>query len=441
MMSWRLLGTLSCVLAGTAPVLAQSVPLAEVVKPGDCFHVQLDMTLKGQLRGQGEDGMHNIPLEATATLTYGERILAGGSGPVVDKTARFYETAKATIQVGSDRSERTLRADRRLFVAQKFKDQGLVYSPMGPLTREEVDLTSQHFDTLSLAGMLPGKAVAVGDTWKVADAAVVGLCGFEGLTEHNLSGKLEAVKDDRATIRVTGKATGIDLGALAKLTIEATVTVDTRTQRIVGVEWQQKDDRDQGPASPATVSETTWKMKRQTIEQPAGLSEVALVKVPADFEPPAVLTQIDFRDLRDRYSLLHSRDWQVVSQTPDHAVLRLMDRGDFVAQATITPWTRQGPDRHLSPEEFKKAMNAMPGWEPESEVQAGEVPVEGHWVYRLSELGKLDGLDVLQNFYIVANPNGEQVVIVFTLTPKQVDKLGGRDLSFVGSLEVPASKK
>ncbi len=441
MISWRLLGTLGCMLAGAAPVVAQSVPLAEAVKPGDCFRVQLDMTLKGQMQGQGEQGPRTIPLEATAALTYTERILAGGSGPVVDKTARLYEIAKATIQVGADKTERSLRAERLLFVAQKYKDQALVYSPLGPLTRDEVDLTSQHFDTLSLAGMLPGKTVAVGDTWKVADAAAVGLCGFEGLTEHSLSAKFEAVKDDLATVRVTGKATGIDMGALAKLTIEATVTVDTKAQRVVGVEWQQMDERDQGPVSPATTVQTTWKMRRKPVEQPAGLSDVALVKVPDNFEPPALLVQIDFRDLKDRYSLLHSREWQVVSQTAEHAVLRLMDRGDFVVQATITPWTRLAPGRHLSAEEFKKEMNAMPGWEPESEVQAGEVPSDGRWVYRVSTLGKLDGLPVLQNFYLVANPNGEQVVIVFTLTPKQVDKLGARDLSFVGSLEIPASKK
>ncbi len=45
---------------------------------------------------------------------------------------------------------------------------------------------------------------------------------------------------------------------------------------------------------------------------------------------------------------------------------------------------------------------------------------------------------VLQNFYVVAAPSGEQVVLVFTMTPKQVDKLGARDLSLVGSLDVPA---
>ena len=61
---------------------------------------------------------------------------------------------------------------------------------------------------------------------------------------------------------------------------------------------------------------------------------------------------------------------------------------------------------------------------------------DGRWVYRLSALGQLDGVPVLQNFYLVASPSGEQAVVAFSLNPKQADKLGARDLSFVGSLEV-----
>jgi len=48
---------------------------------------------------------------------------------------------------------------------------------------------------------------------------------------------------------------------------------------------------------------------------------------------------------------------------------------------------------------------------------------------------------VIQNFYLVAGPGGEQVVVAFTMTPKMAEKLGVRDLSFVASVDVPAPKK
>jgi hypothetical protein len=108
----------------------------------------------------------------------------------------------------------------------------------------------------------------------------------------------------------------------------------------------------------------------------------------------------------------------------------------------LTPWTRAEKGKHLSPEEFKQAMAETPGWEQEQELQAGEVPAEGgRWIYRLSALGQLDGAKVMQNFYLVAGPGGQQLVLVFTLTPKRTEQLGTRDLSLAGSIEFPGSGK
>jgi hypothetical protein len=122
--------------------------------------------------------------------------------------------------------------------------------------------------------------------------------------------------------------------------------------------------------------------------------------------------------------------------------MRYMERGDFVAQATITPWKKAEKGKHITAEEFKETMNNLAGWEPEKELQSGELPAEnGRWIYRLSTQGQTEGVTAVQNFYLIATPEGEQLILVFTMTPKQVDKFGARDLSLVGSLEIPASTK
>src|SRR5206468_7046073 len=134
------------------------------------------------------------PLQARAEHEFPERILAVGAKGLPEKSARVYEAAKAVITVGSDRAEHTLRADRRLQIAQRHNDQALTYAPAGPLLREELSLTSEHFDTLSLTGLLPQKDVEIGTTWKVTDAVAQGLCSFDGLTTQDLSCKLEKVE-------------------------------------------------------------------------------------------------------------------------------------------------------------------------------------------------------------------------------------------------------
>jgi hypothetical protein len=439
---WRVLGTIALLLA-TAPFgWTQTCTLMETSQPGECFKIQLDMKLSGEIQVRKDDKSGPLKLEANAVHEYPERILSVAQDGLVQKTARIYETAKATITAGGERAERTLRPERRLIVAQFYKDQALVYSPSGPLTREELELTGDQFNSAVVAGVLPGKEVSVGETWKVSSSVVQALCNFEGLTEHTLTGKLESVTSDTAVFSLSGTAAGIDLGAIAKLKIEAVGRFDLKAKRLISLEWKQKDERDQGPVSPAVVVESTVTLKRQPIEQPTALSDVALVSVPQDWGPPAPMTQLDYRDPQGRYSLLYPRCWHITAQVKDQLVLRCMDRGDFVAQAALTPWKRADKGKHMTPEEFKQAMNEMAGWQPEKELQAGEVPAEGgRWIYRYAASGQMDGVAVVQNCYLVATPEGEQMIAVFTMTPKQVDKLGARDMALVGSLEIPASAK
>jgi hypothetical protein len=441
MAAWRIVATLVVLLAAARTGWTQTYPLAEPVKEGDCFRLRLDMTLQGEIKVHREGKPESLPLSAKASHEYPERVLVLGSTGLPEKVARIYEAASATVTAAGERSEKTLRKERQLFVAQRHNDQPLTYSPAGPLTREELELTAEHFDTLGLTGLLPDKEVAVGDTWKVPNAVVQALCHFEGLTEQDLTGKLDEVKDNTAHVTVSGSASGIELGAQVKLKVQARYRFDLGSRRLTWLEWKQTDDRDQGPASPAMTAQCTTTITRAPIERPDRLADVALVSVPDGFKVPEQLTYLEYRDPKSRFDLGYARDWQVVGTPGDRVVLRLMDRGDFVAQATVTPWVQAAKGQHTPPDEFKTAMAGTPGWEAEKELQSGEVPAEGRWIYRVSMLGQMDGIKVLQNFYLVAAPSGEQVVVAVTLTPKKADQLGSRDLSLVGSLEFPSDRK
>jgi hypothetical protein len=438
----RILGSAAILFITFQTAEAQKYTLAEKPKAGECFRINLGMTLKGEIRVSADGKATTIPLEAQAEHEYPERILAVNTKDLPEKTARVYETAKATIKAGTDRTERKLRPDRRLQVAQRHNDQVLVYAPSGSLTKEELALTSEHFDTLVLTGLLPQKEVAVGDTWKISDAVAQGLCSFEGLTAQDLTCKLEKADDNIAHVSIHGTANGIDLGAMVKLTIDAGYQYDLNQHRLTSLEWGQKDDRDQGPASPASIEESTTKLTRAVIEQPATLSDVALISMPDGFDPPLPMTQLYYRDPKSRFDLVFARDWQTVSETEEHLVMRMLDRGDFVSQVTISPWSHSRPGEHLSGDAFQEQMAKVSGWQQTDVLQVGEVPSDGgRWIYRISALGLLDGVKVLQNFYLVAGPNGEQVVLAFTMTQAQAEKLAARDLSMAGSIDFPTTQK
>jgi hypothetical protein len=429
---------LSVLAAGAAR--ADTYPLAETPQSGDCSAIHLTLKLTGELSVSQEGEPVKLKLATHAEHRFHERVLAvQKDGPLVTKAVRYYADARAAISVDGNNSPRTLRDDRRLIVAQRPQDALLCYCPQGPLTREEVETVSEHFDTLALAGLLPGKPVAVGDSWKVGNAAAQDLCLFEGLVETSLIGKLTEVKGGEAVIAITGAVRGIELGAQVKLTVTATAKFDLTQKRIVSVEWNQKDERDQGPASPAATAESTVTLTRAPAEEPKELTDVALAGVPQGFDVPGPLTLIPIRDAKGRYELNAGRDWQVVSQTDSRLVLRLLDRGDFVAQATVTPWQKAEAGQHADAKEFREQMLGSPGWQAEDVLQEGDLPNQpaGRYVYRLTARGDMDGVKVVQCFYLIAGPKGDQVVVAFTLKLTQVGKLGARDMILVDGLEIP----
>lgn len=418
---------------------AQTYPLSEVPQAGECFRIHLVMKLAGEIRVRNDDEAKAIPLSAVATGDFSERILTIGANGCPAKAARLYETAQVVITAGDDKSTRSLRPDRCLIAVHRVKDQLIGYCPDGPLTRSELEVT-QHLDTLALPALLPGKPVSIGQTWKVPNSVVQALCAFEGLEQQDLTAKLESVKGDEARISIAGSARGIDLGALAKVCVQASCTFDLKQKRVTALEWKQKDEREQGPVSPATAFEVTTTVTRSFQQQePRGLSDSDLVAIPDDAEPPAEVLTLLYRDPKDRFTLVHAREWHMTAQTEEHLTLRLMDHGDFVTDVTVTPWEKAGAGKHLTAAEFKDLMDDQPDWEPDEVREDGEVPLErGYWCYRVSALGEMEGLKILQNCYLLAGPEGDQIVLAFKLRPAQADKLGTRDLALVNSLELPA---
>ncbi len=432
--------SLFAVLLLSAPLLAQSVNLAEQVKPGEHFGYALDLKLSGTMTLVRNGKTQSLPIGGSAGLKFVERVespdVAGAAGKVV----RHYSEAKAAHTFGGESSKRELSAERRLTVAMRAEGDTVHICPTGLFTRDELDIVGDHFDTLALPLLLPGKDVKVGDTWAVSDTAAQHALSFDGLSKNALTGKLAGVKDGVATFTVTGSAEGVELAAGVKVKVQATGTFDVKSARVTGLTWEQADEREAGPVNPATEVKATWTVARTALaDEPKELNKEARAKVPTD-KIPAEMTKL--RHDAGKYAAEYARQWMTVGNTADHLVLRLVDAGEPVAQATLSVWRKADAGKHATAEEFKQLIEKVPGWEP-TEVLASEevLATAGKWVYCWSGKGKQDGAVVVQTFYLVAGPSGEQVTVGFLSTPDKAKKLAEREKELVAGITFPDAKK
>ena len=440
MLTRRLLICMLASLISANLLHAQSVNLTEAPLAERCVRIELTMELTGKIMAKQDGKDVAYPHKASAKHVFMERIL-DANGAVAGKAARFYTTAESAITFDNNNSsKRSLRTERRFLVAQRVKEQIISFSPRGPLTREEMELT-EHFDTMAVAGLVPGKTIDVGKTWAIPNNVVLGLCELEGIVKQNLEAKLESVKDNLAHVTITGDANGINLGAQVEMKIDAHFDFDIKQQRIIALTWKESDKREQGPITPALTGEVTIKLTRTPIDEPEQLNKFALVPVPTTPTPPSNLTNVQHQDTKKRFELNYPRDWHVVS--PDDSpqlVMRQLERGDFIAQATFTAWKKADPKNVISLEKFADEMAKTPGWAEDKEIERKEIKESGkshQKVYRVASSGELDGVRTVQYYYLVVSSQGEQMIVTFSVVPQQVAHFAARDLELVRELVFP----
>ena len=435
----RRAATLLALLA-LAPAARAQVTLAEAPAAGDCARYTVELDLTGKLIVTQEGAQQAIALAAKARHAFAERTLATADG-LPARSARHYESAAASAVVGGEKSDRALPADRALVVAVRNSDGPFCFSPAGPLTRDELDLVTEHFNPQCLAGLLPGKAVNVGDAWDVGPAAAQAACLFDGLVKNDLKGKLTAAANGQATFTIEGTAEGIENGAKVTLTVAATGTFDTAKKCVTELAWKQKDARELGPVAPASQVEATVTLKREPLAQPSKeLADAALAAVPKG-EIPAALTLLRHADPKGRYTVVYPRDWHITGQTDQHLILRLLDKGEFIAQATVVAWKKADAGKHTPADEFKRAVGGAPGWVASRVLEDTEATApDGRWLLRIVAEGKMDDLPVVQSFHLIAGPQGDQAAVTFAMKPDKVKAVGARDRELVNAVTFPQKK-
>ena len=426
----RNLLTLAVLLIAFEAFAAEPVNLCEESRPGDCSRYQMELSLNGKMFIQQEGRRDPIPLEARARHRFLERTLTVDAGQI-RRAVRHYEEARVKTLAGTDGSERVLSPERRLIAVDRRPEGSSCTCPLGLLTREELETVAGHFPPHALPGLLPGKPVAIGDRWTVDGATTQAACLFDGLSKNELTGKLVAVENGRARFVLEGVAEGMEAGAPVKLTITAEGSFDIASQRVITLIWKQKDERGEGPISPASEVEATITLTRETLSVAAAeLSDTVISTLPR--EPD---TTLRYLDPRGDYRFDYSRDWHITGETDSHLILRLLNGHELLAQATLMRWKPTLPNQRTGAAEFRQKIAEIPGWAEKSMLEEGEIPVDqGRRLLHHVALGEVEGRPVVQGFHLLSGPQGQQLSATIVMKPEKVKAVAPRDRALVTAI-------
>jgi hypothetical protein len=427
-------------LALTTTVKGAGQALTSARKAGDTDRVEATLEVGGTLKMVGESGVQKLKMTASGTAKYHEKLFQRATPDWVKLRAlREYEACQATIQVEERTTTPTLRPERASIVVAGQEKVLQLFGVDGPLTRDELELIELPCNTAILDELLPAKPVAAGDTWDHSAELTAALFGLDAAGVSDLKSKLMKVEGNAATIELNGQIQGAIKGVTTKIDVKARYKFDLKSKRVTWVGLLLKEDRSIGHVGPGmeitaklqiTIQPGAKHEKLAAMNDAGALQELAPEHAMLEYEPP-----------KGYYRLLYDRRWHVMTDEPNLVSMRLVDRGELLAQAKVsTPVGAshtQTATIQAFQQEIQKSLAEEFGQFVESTTSENSLGVTTH---RVVVHGVVSELPIEWRYYLLVGPGGRQVVVAFTLEQEQASRFGNADETLIDCLEFAQPK-
>ncbi len=328
-----------------------------------------------------------------------------------------------------------IRPEVSLLVAERREIDGpvVVVSPAGPLTWYELELVQGLGDPLVLGALLPEQPVKTGDHWPVRDAGAKALCGYDVVASNRLEASLESVDENQARIRLRGQIQGSALGGAGTMTCAGLLTFDRRLSRIDHLDVNRVEARQPGPIEAGLDIKSTLIVTRRAALASPELSDTVLAKLPLDITPERELLRLTAPG--GRCVLLHDRHWHVFWQDAKLTVLKRLAGGQVIAQCNLSLGPSAGKGRHQDPDQFRNDVQRALKSRFVRILGAGEMAGDpaGGLRYKVGVQGREGSLGIIWYYYLLASPEGDQLVAAFTLAEDHQKAFADQDTEMIGS--------
>ncbi len=230
------------------------------------------------------------------------------------------------------------------------------------------------------------------------------------------------------------------LGGEGTIACDGTFTFDRRAGRIDRLTLSRAESRKPGPVEAGLDVKSTLTVERRGLEAaPAELSDGVIAGLPRDADPAR--EELLLIAPGGKSTLRHDRDWHTYWDDARLTVLKRLDHGEVVAQCNLAAGPNAGPGRHQDPDQFRDDVRRALGPRFGQFLGQGEVEGDpaGGFRYKVGVQGREGDLAVVWDYFLVAGPEGDQLLATFTLAASAAKAFADQDTRLIGSLRWAAS--
>jgi hypothetical protein len=429
---------LGCALAARATTAAQSGDkhtLAARHQVGELSRVELALQVGGEVKLVGEKGQaHNLPMSVLANLGYDEALVALDDAGRAVRSVRYYDDTRAVIKIDKGGEKPLVDPAHRLIIAER-RDQSpaLLYCASGRLSREELDLLDLPGGTLVLDALLPAKEVALGESWKLADATLAALLCLDAVAWSDVECVLGEVKDQVADVAAAGNVSGAIGGISTDVELKIKYKFDVAQGRITNFAMLIKEKRAIGHIGPGLDTVAKVLVKITPISRSRTLSADVLNGLPKGSN--ADLLALDYTPKNGLFRFDYDRRWYVTSDDAKLAVLRLLDRGELVAQCNVS--ALPAVKKPVTLTEFQGDIERTLDKNFGQFVSAAQTTSEaGYAVFRVVVHGTVGQLPIEWVYYLIQDRQGRRVSLAFTFQESLRERFAAADRGVVEALRL-----
>lgn len=417
--------------ATVGPVLG--FDFAAVSIPDD-LRIETDVEVEGELR-VGEDPTKPIrlPLEAKAKLAYFLRKLSPTNDAEVGRSVREYETAEANIKLRGKASESRLSDERRVILSRTTNSGWIVTSPLGPISREEMELLQTGGNVEAIRALLPEEAKKNKETWNAPNDAMQRLLGLDEIAENTV--KFQIAGDDGKgvlTIDGEGKITATTQGVKTAYELKLKISLDSATSSMRWFTAALRETRETGNAQPGCETVTKIKTVFRPATVPPTLSDEALESLSLDNNAAEQMLRIV--PTRSQYSVLADSRWYMVLDRPELTVLRMVDNNLILGQCNITILAPARPDKPVTLDSFTAEVQRSLGQNFKEIVESDTFDTSGGLsVIKVKAHGATNDVTIQWTYYHLSDAEGRRASIAFTCNSEKVEQFAEADRNLIES--------